>query len=115
METLTEMDKLASNLLQKMPEIMEKGVEYGGDLMERFITYSLVCNSLGITVFLFTLSGAITFLIRYNKDDSEFNFGFMVAFCIALLFLTTFSFCEFIPNIVKLLTIPELYVIDYFK
>ena len=50
MDELTSIDQIKTQLLEKMPEILEKGIEYGGDLFNRFIQYAIFIEIASILI-----------------------------------------------------------------
>lgn len=115
METLNKVDKMAAGLLEKMPELLQKGGVYGGELFDKFITYSLCYEISQLILF----CGVIYFLKRFVKEldyNSEIMETIMCVFsCSIIIILACFIALDVIPDIIKILTFPELYLIDYFK
>ena len=123
METLNEIDKMAASLLQKMPEIMEGGLEYGGELMERFITLRVIMESVPIALFILFLypvykgnKWMITSLVNkeweYQSDGDQF---FLSLLWNIPYLLVTISMIKSFSDLITLLVVPEMYIINYFN
>ena len=107
-----------------MPQVIE--------LYERFITYSLVINTVSVViclVFIFGFVKLVDFMVKErrkvletNKDGLFFDrFGDLDCAAIPLLILAAIIsvtcaviLWSCVGDIIKLLTIPELYVAQYF-
>lgn len=127
METLLELDKIGADLLAKMPDILQKGAEYGGDLFERFIQYHLLPEyiALGFGVVAVVIGGyffsaLIKHWVMWSKSESTDYWGdtntdirkgvSMIVGGILLLIGALNVFVSLVA-IVKIKTIPEVYVI----
>ena len=116
METL---DKTASDLLQKLPEIIKGTTEYGMDLMNRFIDYSLFRHSLNSLLLIITIyilyKGVKKGIEIEREDNTETPMGvFLITFSSFFGIITIGALVPQIHKIFELLFVPELYIIDYF-
>ena len=115
MEALKSLDVIASQLLEKLPEMIEAGTLYGNDLFERFIQYSIIINTVMLFCFLIVIALCI-YAIRYSRslNDSGDRFGIIMISTVVLVLFVLFSIGN-IVSLVRIKYIPELYLIEYFK
>lgn len=110
-------------LLPDLKQAVEQGIAYAGDLFNRAVIYYKTITYVGISVSsLILISGIIYFISTYRwvhkKDDDGYErndwedrltFNILFAFLIPISFVAIICF---ICDLIKLNTIPELYILQ---
>jgi len=124
------LEKLETKVIEMLPDLQEalqKGLEYGGDLFDRFIYYHIIDNIFGIMmaslIFFISLKIRDKFLKviyeEYENDHDEEGKNISIwgsGFILGILFFVIFFIISInLSAILKLLFIPEVFLIDYFK
>jgi hypothetical protein len=123
--SLAALDKVAADLLLKLPEIMNSGTEYGMDLFHRFITYVLLTE--GIALFIWSAISLIIIFTgtikkihkvvveKHSSEDWGGGPWFFLYFLYFIPIITVLSMFESISTIIQIIFVPELYLINYFS
>ena len=123
------LDKLETQVIEMLPDLqkaLQAGLEYGGDLFERFISYNIAISSVWIGIcFVFTIISSL-FVAWSVKKYRDINWegsamgkfdrhGVFIFFSSVFLLTSLFSLLIPIFDIMKAIYLPEVLVIDYFK
>ena len=121
------MDELKNSIIELIPDIQEainNGVAYSSDLFTRYITYSIYMNIFDIVFYIigFIFFSIITFIAcKYVKNNHEELDIFIIFFIITLVIIfcflisTPFEIIKSTKELIKISTIPEIYVIEQFN
>lgn len=129
MKTLNELDTLASNLLQKLPELMQAGTVYANELTHRFVIYSLVKASITATVCSIVIVSYIILTVKWFKwcikkesnsnmyTRGDYYVGWVLGnFALFVLLLPALNgLTQSFETIMQALYLPELLILNYFK
>lgn len=122
MESLKELDKIGTELLTKLPEMMQAGTVYASDLMARFVKYAVVINSMRavVAIILIVIFVTISYkcFVWVKSQDGEHLMPYAIVHLLglALIYAPLITIlCTSIQNIITLTYVPEIYIINYFK
>lgn len=110
---------MKDELIKILPDLklaIEQGVTYAGDLFNRAIIYYKLSTIVGIVIsFLLTILGIhfIKKFIKLDKEDEDEEKDIILAVVFGIIGLFAFMFSMFfIFDLIKLYTIPEIYILQ---
>lgn len=112
---------MKDELIKMLPDIKQaiaSGVAYGSDLFQRAVIFYTYQTYLFIGMWILLLVASIIALVRsikwYKNSESYDNFleSFIIFISSLLVLLSFFSIIYCVGNVVKLKTIPEVYMVE---
>ncbi len=117
-----QLEQLATDFLTNLPDLIEQGGAYASDLMDRYVKYLLIKESISLSLIII---GVILVIVAFtssykwykkqkaiNKSEAESNFE-AICFLFLVFSVILIPSCIFkIQRIIKIVYVPEIVIIE---